>query len=37
MARKPTKNSNSWKMNNTFLNDQRIIKEIRQQMKEFLD
>ena len=35
--RKPVKNTNTWKLNNMFLNNQQVTKEIKREIKKFLE
>ena len=34
---KTVRNTNSWRLNNTFLNDQQVTKEIKMKIREFLE
>jgi hypothetical protein len=34
---KDKKHSNSWKLNNSFLNEQRVIDETKEEIKKFLE
>ena len=35
--KKTVKNTNPWRLNNTFLNNQRVNKEIKREIKKFLE
>jgi len=34
---KPVRNTNTWRSNNTFLNNQQVTEEIRREIKKFLE
>ena len=34
---KPVRNTNTWKLNNTFLNNQQVTEEIKREIKKFLE
>ena len=36
-GKKPVKNTNIWQLNNTFLNNQQVMEEIRKEIKKFLE
>ena len=36
-GKKTVKNTNTWKLNNTFLNHQQVTKEIKREIKKFLE
>ena len=35
--KKTVRNTNTWRLNNTFLNDQQITEEIKREIKKFLE
>ena len=35
--RKTVRNTNTWRLNNTFLNNQQVIEEIKREIKNFLE
>ena len=35
--KKTVRNTNTWRLNNTFLNNQQVTEEIKRQIKEFLE
>ena len=35
--KKPIKNTNTWRLNNTFLNNQQVTEEIKMEIKKFLE
>ena len=35
--KKTVRNTNTWRLNNTFLNNQQVTKEIKREIKEFLE
>ena len=35
--KKNVKNTNTWRLNNTFLNNQQVIEEIKREIKKFLE
>ena len=35
--KKPVKNTNTWRLNNTLLNNQEIIEEIKEEIKKYLE
>ena len=35
--KKPVKNANTWRLNNTILNNQQVTEEIKREIKKFLD
>ena len=35
--KKSVRNTNTWRLNNTFLNDQQVTEEIKREIKKFLD
>ena len=35
--KKPVRNTNTWRLNNTFLNNQQVTKEIKREIKKFLE
>ena len=35
--KKPIKNTNTWRLNNTFLNNQHVTEEIKMEIKQFLE
>ena len=35
--KKAAKNTNTWKLNNTFLNNQQVTEEIKREIKKFLE
>ena len=35
--KKTVKNTNTWRLNNTFLNNQQVTEEIRREIKKFLE
>ena len=35
--KKPVKNTNTWRLNSTFLNSQQVMKEIQREIKKFLE
>ena len=35
--KKSVRNTNTWRLNNTFLNNQQVIEEIKREMKKFLE
>ena len=35
--RKTERNSNTWRLNNTFLNNQQVTEEVKREIKEFLE
>ena len=35
--KKTVRNTNTWKLNNTFLNDQQVTEEIKREIKKFLE
>ena len=35
--KKPVKNTNTWRLNNTFLNNQQVTEEIKREIKKFLE
>ena len=37
ITRKKLKNTNTWRLNNTFLNNQQVTKEIKREIKKFLE
>ena len=37
ITRKKLKNTNTWRLNNTFLNNQQVTEEIQREIKKFLE
>ena len=37
LQEKTVRNINTWRLNNTFLNNQQVIEEIKREMKKFLE
>ena len=35
--KKSVRNTNTWRLNNTFLNNQKVIEEIKREIKKFLE
>ena len=35
--KKTVRNTNTWRLNNTFLNNQQVIEEIKREIKKFLE
>ena len=35
--KKPVRNTNTWRLNNTFLNNQQVTEEIKREIKKFLE
>ena len=35
--KKPVKNTNTWRLNNTFLNNEQVTEEIKKEIKKFLE
>ena len=35
--KKTVRNTNTWRLNNTFLNNQQVTKEIKREIKKFLE
>ena len=35
--KKPVRNTNTWRLNNTFLNNQQTTEEIKREIKKFLE
>ena len=35
--KKPVRNTNTWKLNNTFLNNKQVTEEIKREIKKFLE
>ena len=35
--KKPVRNTNTWRLNNTFLNNQQVTEEIEREIKKFLE
>ena len=35
--KKPVRNKNTWRLNNTFLNNQKVTEEIKREIKKFLE
>ena len=35
--KKPVRNTNTWRLNNTFLNNQKVTEEIKREIKKFLE
>ena len=35
--KKPVRNTNTWRLNNTFLNNQQVTEEIKKEIKIFLE
>ena len=35
--KKPERNTNPWRLNNTFLNNQQVTEEIKKEIKQFLE
>ena len=35
--KKPVRNTNTWRLNNTFLNNQHITEEVKREIKKFLE
>ena len=35
--KKPVRNTNTWRLNNTFLNHQQVAEEIKKEIKKFLE
>ena len=37
IKKKTVRNTNTWRLNNTFLNNQQVIEEIKREIKKFLE
>ena len=37
LENKTVRNTNTWRLNNTFLNNQQVTEEIKREIKKFLD